>query len=150
MRKLLIISIFALLLTSCKEEPSYEPFIGQWVPDQNYPDEPNVFYFGLFTDSVRSTRRISYTDTVLIVIWDAPSVTTGAHVENGVLKYNSFWAKNHPITPNCSQDSIVFYDVSSEIHGEVMTETGSYAVYVNGFEQDRFYNYYIAKFVKRK
>lgn len=152
MRKLLIILLLAVAFNSCEKVPPYEKFLGEWTPDQDgyNPDAPNAIYYGLFTDSVRTTRRISCTDTIYIVISDAPPVVTGAQVKDEVLRYNNFWTKNHPITPNCATDSLVYYDVSSEISGEVMTETGSYVVYVNGVEQDRFVNYYIAKFVKRK
>jgi len=152
MRKLLFVLLLTVGMVTCDDEPTYEPFIGKWVPDQDtyYPKEPNIIYYGFFKDSVRTTRRISYIDTVYIVISDAPSVSTGAHLKNNSLIYNNFWTKNNPITQNCSTDSIVFYDVSSKILGDTMVETGSYTVYVNGIEQDRGVNYYIAKFVKRK
>jgi hypothetical protein len=157
MKKFLILLIAAVILlvialASCEKEPTYDKFIGKWVPDQDtyYPKNPNIIYYGFFKDSVRALRRISHSDTLYITISDAPPVATGAKMKGDVLCYNNFWTKNHPITPNCSTDSIIFYDVSSKILGDTMVETGSYTVYVNGVEQDRGVNYYIAKFVKKK
>lgn len=152
MRKLLAILLLSVVFNSCEKVPPYEKFIGEWVAEKDFGQtrKPNMIYFGLFTDSVRVTRLISYADTIHIVIYDAPPVAIGAHICGNVLRYDNFWVKNHPTTPNCSQDSIVYYDVSSKIVGDTMTETGSYVVYTDGVEQNMFVNYYIAKFIKRQ
>jgi hypothetical protein len=152
MKKLLYLILLVFTLVSCEKEYYYQDFVGQWTPEQDtcYPKNMNVFYQGILDDSVRTTRRIAFSDTISIVISDAPNKVIGGYVSGGALYYNEYEVQSGMSTPTCAQVKIRYYNVKAQLYDyNTLIETGDYDVYVEGQGWDRGMNTYYAKFVRR-
>lgn len=145
--------LLVFTLASCEKEYYYQDFVGQWTPEQDsyHPKNMNVFYQGILDDSVRTTRRITFGDTMSIVISDAPHKVIGGYVSGGALYYNEYEVQSNMSTPTCAQIKIRYYDVKAQLYDyNTMIESGKYNIFVDGVGWDRGINTYYAKFVRRE
>jgi hypothetical protein len=154
MRKIIFLFIGILLMFSCNKETDYNVMIGEWVSEQDDSSNigRNVIYYGFFDDTLRTSREITFDDTLKIKIADAPQISVGGEFKNHKLYYGNYSIENHPTDPTCAKTKIYYHDITGQIRNDSLIEIGYYTVSLNGIEQSYFNstNMYIAKFVKRQ
>ena len=144
-----LILLFFLIFFGCVKEEEIISVEGRW----GTPGGRNIYYYGYYTDTVLSSRKIFYSaDSLQIILTDAPFKQITADFSNNTLYYDDYFMENNPITPNCAKMRIEYYNIigSFEKIGDTLflIENGSYRIFLDGVENTKYNNYYIGKFYK--